>query len=546
MLRTLDRYILSELLKVMLLTTAVIVVVIAFGSAIKPLAENLLGPGGTAKYIALATVPMLQFAIPFAGGFAATLVLHRFAADNEIVAMACCGISYRRILAPVLGLGVVLMLVMFLLVNFAVPRFWTLLKQVLAQDVTAAFETMVERGEAFPIGRTSIFADAVQPAEAPPGADKRLLLAGVAAVEADGDGRPQTEFTSESAAVDVYRRGKATWMKLAMTNATVFRAKEGTVLFVPQAMPDAMMVDRGISRGPKFLSLPELMELSAELDSRPDAFERRRAVDLVLAKQGAWGCLASQLEHGGRATLEDESNRREYVVEGGVVRESGISPRGPGGRVTVTEYERGVATRRAVTERVDVYFDDETPPDETPRFDLALSSPEVTDLRSREATRTRWPARIPALQVRGCVARSWSELGNQAAVEMAEEIPETGPGPAADLSRLGREAAASLKGEVQEVRQEIASHLSQRAAQSLSAPLILLLGAVLAIWRRHSLPLVIYLLAFAPAVGNILMVAGGQQMMRGGSMVLGSAVMWAGSALLLVATLGAYRALARN
>ncbi|MHC4181408.1 MAG: hypothetical protein ACYSWU_28245, partial [Planctomycetota bacterium] len=66
------RYLLGELLRVFALCAAVLVLVIAFGAAIKPLAgDDLIGPLQTAKYIMLAAVPMLQFALPFAAGFAA-------------------------------------------------------------------------------------------------------------------------------------------------------------------------------------------------------------------------------------------------------------------------------------------------------------------------------------------------------------------------------------------------------------------------------------------------------------------------------------------
>ena len=96
------RYILVELLRTILFTTVVLVAVIAFGATIKPLADdNLLTIGQTIKYQLLVTVPMLQFALPFAAGFGATLVLHRLAIDNEIQAMAVSGLSYPRILASV-------------------------------------------------------------------------------------------------------------------------------------------------------------------------------------------------------------------------------------------------------------------------------------------------------------------------------------------------------------------------------------------------------------------------------------------------------------
>ena len=123
-----------ELLKVMVLTTAVLVVVIAFGATIKPLVQNALDPVDVVKYAVLAGVPMLQFALPFAAGFASTLVMHRMAGDNEILAMSVSGVSYRRILTPVFVLGLLLTVIMFLLVNFTVPHFWNLMKEMIARD----------------------------------------------------------------------------------------------------------------------------------------------------------------------------------------------------------------------------------------------------------------------------------------------------------------------------------------------------------------------------------------------------------------------------
>src|SRR5262249_50793922 len=57
------RYMIRDLLRVIGLTTSVLVTVIAFGAMIKPLASNsLLDAGQTAKYLGLVIVPMLQFA----------------------------------------------------------------------------------------------------------------------------------------------------------------------------------------------------------------------------------------------------------------------------------------------------------------------------------------------------------------------------------------------------------------------------------------------------------------------------------------------------
>ena len=119
----LTRYVTVELLKTILVTTGVLVTVIAFGATVKPLVRNLLGGFDIARYVALACIPMLQYALPFASGFGATLVMHRFASDNEVIAMSASGLGYGRIFRPIFLLATVLLLVMVVLVNFVVPAF---------------------------------------------------------------------------------------------------------------------------------------------------------------------------------------------------------------------------------------------------------------------------------------------------------------------------------------------------------------------------------------------------------------------------------------
>ena len=55
---TLYRYLVADLLRIVGLTTGVLVTVIAFGATIKPLTgDSLLDAGQTLRYLALAIVP---------------------------------------------------------------------------------------------------------------------------------------------------------------------------------------------------------------------------------------------------------------------------------------------------------------------------------------------------------------------------------------------------------------------------------------------------------------------------------------------------------
>ncbi|MGA1265604.1 MAG: LptF/LptG family permease [Phycisphaerales bacterium] len=312
------RHLIGELLKVVLLTASVIVVVVAFGAAIKPLAENSLGPGSVLKYVALAMVPMLQFALPFAGGFAATIVLHRFAADNELVAMSASGLRHRVIMTPVVAVGVALLVVMLWLVDSVVPRFWGLMRETVAQDATAVFVAAVERGEALDAGDMVIYADSVEVQDAPAdsGAARRLVLTGVAAIQRGKAGESGVEFVGERAVVDVHFRDGATVMKMAMSNGTGFRADEGTVAFVPRATPDAVELGRAEDRDARSTPTRELRRVRRNLDAEQPIQDVMARGMRLLDRRETLACIERSLDAVGSVTLLDEVGRRAYRIEG--------------------------------------------------------------------------------------------------------------------------------------------------------------------------------------------------------------------------------------
>jgi hypothetical protein len=65
-------------------------------------------------------------------------------------------------------------------------------------------------------------------------------------------------------------------------------------------------------------------------------------------------------------------------------------------------------------------------------------------------------------------------------------------------------------------------------------------------WLRDSLPLTIYLWSFAPAVLDLIIITGGEQLARDGNLTLGFAVIWSGNAVLLVLILVVFLRLSRH
>ena len=76
--------------------------------------------------------------------------------------------------------------------------------------------------------------------------------------------------------------------------------------------------------------------------------------------------------------------------------------------------------------------------------------------------------------------------------------------------------------------------------------LVAVLGAILALNMRSAQPLSIYLVAFVPALLNLVLISGGSGFMRQGDVLGGLAVMWSGNIMLLIIIAIGWRRLARH
>jgi lipopolysaccharide export LptBFGC system permease protein LptF len=527
--RLLSRYIAAELLKTMVLNTTVLVAVIAFGAALKPLAQNLIGGGDLLKYVLVASVPMLQYALPFAAGFAATLVIHRMVSDNELLAMSASGLSYGTIMRPIFAIGAALLVFMLILVNYLVPFFWTQMESLLARDVTRLLASSIERGEAFNIGDTQIFADQVLVIDDPAGTDaeSRLVLVGVAALETDELHRVVTEFTAEYATLDVHRVDGRAIIKMALGDSTIYREQDGALVRVPNAEPQAMNLGRGFTRKPKSFTLSELLSHRRVNEHYPAVADERERTFKAIAKAQAWLCAADSIARGEPLLLDDERRGLSYAVSAGTLHGSTLE-----GGVDVLERKAGSTIRHATGETAALRLVTWAP-GESPHFDLVFEPSRVEDLAEPDAPARHWPARLAMLGAAGCTEGVDTSLDNDAlfATVAALELPSS-----VFWSALKEEITDAAMG-VDQARigllWDIDARIQQRIAQSLLAPLLLVLGAALAVSFKAATPLTIYVLAFLPSIAAILLISTGEQGLRSDP-ALGSEIMlWSGTVLLV-------------
>ena len=80
----------------------------------------------------------------------------------------------------------------------------------------------------------------------------------------------------------------------------------------------------------------------------------------------------------------------------------------------------------------------------------------------------------------------------------------------------------------------------------MTACLLLLLGAILAVQMRSMPPLGVYVWAFLPALLDLILIASGTGMIRNGDLMTGTMVAWSGNVILLVLILFVFQRVSRN
>jgi hypothetical protein len=121
-------------------------------------------------------------------------------------------------------------------------------------------------------------------------------------------------------------------------------------------------------------------------------------------------------------------------------------------------------------------------------------------------------------------------MGSYKLVDEAKARMEQKPVERTSLAPAMNELVRRIK----DLMREIISKEHERLAMAVACLVMVLMGTVMAMRLRDSLPLTIYLWAFFPALATVITISAGQQLTHGHGMI-GLLVLWGG-----VAALGAY------
>ncbi len=575
---TLWRAVSFDLWKLLLLTAAVVVSVGVFAISLRPLAEGKIGPEDAIRFMLFGLLPMLQYALPFAAGFAATLVYHRLAGDNELVAAHAGGISHRTLLAPAGLAGLILSGLLFFLADAAIPRLLRAMEEILTQDAVRLLITPIKRGESIQFGpRVQVYADDV--ASPPPAAGdqaaERYVLSGVVAIELDETGRVIREASARTAYVWIHRAGgigagtadaqapapastaspssSGTTVVLRLQDATSQERDPGL-----RAADDTTIVYRVpnfFSDDPKFLTWSQLRRATRHPEMMNWIDRQRQTVAALLDERAVVEALSGTLARDGRVRFTDPAGREITVKAarlGELVAGKGwsIEPAPNGTNPSQIEVVTVLAEGRARVQRARrAYLSapaDESSPPGTVHIRLeAVSTGAMSAMPNASEPSTVMDSasgQIKEWSLAGLVPTSVS-LPNSERSSVTDLIARA-TAAAAPGSRLA-EATTNLSRQTRNLEREILSKQHERLAAAAACLVMVLCGSVMAMRLRDSLPLAVYLWSFLPALGTLLSISGGQRLTHQLG-APGLTLLWGGVAGLALFTLAEYRRLCRH
>jgi len=531
-----------ELIKVIGLAAAVLAAVTAFGAVIKPLAGDApISAAQAVKYVGLSIIPMMQYALPFAAGFGATIVLHRMASENEVVAMAVAGLSYRTILMPVIVLGIVLVLLMVLLVQGLIPRVYALMGRVIAGDVTAILEHAVSSGKPVRFGDMEIWAESMQVTTNPEGgtADERIELRRMMVARLGPGGAIESDISAAGAVLDLYEREGIVLIRMAMDDAVSWDSAAGNLRGFPRMEPThAVPIPLPERTEPMAMTRSELLAVDREPSRYPAISTQYEQLRSGLRQLYQRDTVAKALHESGQVLLpaEDRSGNVWRVRAEGL--KNGKLLRGKNPSLVIDELDAsGKSLRRFEPAKAELSVEDGGIDGQDRRLVLSMESVRILDPPDAERPNHRSSVRVGNLKTFPVPDRLDTKSPQQI-LHMATEAASRSRSVDGVLARIDRETA-HLHGQV-------VSRLWRRWAIAVTAGLLPLLGAVLALNMRHSQPLLIYVVAFLPALLNLVFISSGAVFIRQGDESSGLAIMWSGNVVLVLLTAFGWRRLARH
>jgi lipopolysaccharide export system permease protein len=568
---TLYRHIFFELLKLLVLSTFILMVVIGFGAAIPPLTEGLLDATSLVKFVMFSMPTMLGFALPFGAVFAATMVFSRMAADNEIIACRASGMSYLTILLPVVFLGLVLWIGLFFLSNWVIPSFYERAERQLESDMTEVMISHIEKRQPMKFRRDLVlYADGVSNADIktdainkdgeqrPIRVEKAIELRGVTVSRFGKEGELMWEGAAQNAIVLLFRfiNENQTWVGIQLRRVVVYdvtgsggspigeRGGAGQVWQNESLQLPLLRMPNPFRDRLEFLSWPELKERGERPELFDDVKEKKARLAQAMATEDMLGVISKALTAPGSTGMQLTDPRPGHVnrlTAPTVSRQNNrlLLEATAGRRVRVDHFVDGVLMRRWDAKSAELSIElRET--DAEPHVALTLREVIVSDAQALDRTTEAKTIELPGsyLSMEVLSAMTKQSIG---------ELRATADAQYADAAAV-RSAGQSLDREIQKLGQKIRSRLHARGAAAVGVLLVFVFAAVLSIRMQGTMPLVVYFWSFLVTAVAVIITRSGENIAAASRGIGGAemSIIWLGNVIVVAAIVSVYWRLSRN
>jgi len=491
------------------------------------------------KLLIYLTPVVLTFSLPVAALFSATITYGRFSADNEINACRASGINIHKLLLPAFVLSILVFLATFVLQNFAYPRLITRIESMVSRDMqTISYMQLKQNGFISYLGFT-LHCDHAEEAAIPrqqsdgtwtPG---RIRLSKVAFVRHEHD-EPVMYGTAKDADVVFDRRAGASAVSVQLDQVRMFKKDQGTYE-VAQGSIGPVAVPPFMKPRIKFLSLTELRSIVRDpttFGEFEDGIEK--GLYARLRESLVYRDIMQQMAKNSQYQLEDATHVYTITMDNGGTVESGAKD----GRITlqpgvkIKQIDKRDQTWKLFRSQTAIITAQDFGPNAGPLITISLKGkggvrihystdvdPEAVDEKPRlELEKIPAPDRVLA------ESRTYA----------LDRLLDPAPMEIDYINTVSkaRHNAAELR---QSIIARAAVEIHSRFAYSVSALVLLTLGAGLGIMFRGGHLVSAFGLSFIPMTLVVVMIITGKQISQAGVMELGVAIMYAGVVLVLLA-----------
>ncbi|MBX3359679.1 MAG: LptF/LptG family permease [Phycisphaeraceae bacterium] len=562
-------YISVALWRLIVVSALVIVSVLAFAGAVKFMADGKLGPIDTLKFMAFAMLPMLEYGLPFAAGFAATMAYHRFAVDNEVGACQAGGMSHRSLLGPAMLAGLGLFGILLYLSNSLIPLMLRQMQELAYKDVTRLVVSSLRAGRPISLQGMMVTADVVESlgADKATGAYEVLWLSGVTVVKMDKSGKIEAEGTAKNAWVwFIWGAGPGEGAGPEGPSTRLVE-DDGSTLVVMRAEKPHMhqpgkaaaeedfrtfsqRIPSPVQDDTKFLSWSELEDRRARPELMQQVEQKRRTLAATLGERATTQRMAEAMARSSQVTLTDPGGLG-WTITAPSMRWTGntwweLAPPGGSGPVRVERHLPGGGVQVMSAKRALFHtYTDPNAADREITLTLRLENVSVSGASTEPGARQTSPTagvhpelEFQRLALRDSPVPNFLAMPTAELVTLASEAIKDDPNP-----QFVDGPRKDLEARITRLNREVTGKQQERLSMAAACLVMVITGSVMAMRLKDSLPLAVYLWSFLPALACLMGLIAGRQLIFQNP-ALGVTMMWSGVLGLGVFTLLEYRKLA--